>query len=489
MRVSAESVEKNIRSQRELESQRHNLEVFGKESANLISSAKAQSKIEIQRRLTQQQVCRNEQLFEENLKRNQYEQKFRELSVSQNQALATEIDKDAAAEERKRREIQQICEESPELRDLERVLKIAYLNKERSAQLEEKILIANREQERIQAIEDQMEYDRVRAIRNESNKDRAKKSMFDDQRAVLQRQIDEKKQLLAEQRQAIEQEKNMVNAIVSKINAEDEANFRVRREKQAATARMVKTFEEQRQRELEAARLAAKAEEERILSYNKAVDSRNEGVAARKQAKRDEEDRILQQIVEETERKRKEQEEFNELRDMLWEEELEAKRIEDARYRQHKQDQMRREMMDANSRMLVTKEEMRRQEEENEARLVNIMRNKFAADEARERAEEEARRAHKQQHMGAIARQRDERKNMYEREREAEAAQRDENAHREAYRLQVIQEARKRLLEEHASKLSGYVPSKAFGSQEEYDSFQRAAQQQQQQQQQYYDDY
>jgi len=463
--------------------------VFGKESANLISSAKAQSKIEIQRRLTQQQVCRNEQLFEENLKRNQYEQKFRELSVSQNQALATEIDKDAAAEERKRREIQQICEESPELRDLERVLKIAYLNKERSAQLEEKILIANREQERIQAIEDQMEYDRVRAIRNESNKDRAKKSMFDDQRAVLQRQIDEKKQLLAEQRQAIEQEKNMVNAIVSKINAEDEANFRVRREKQAATARMVKTFEEQRQRELEAARLAAKAEEERILSYNKAVDSRNEGVAARKQAKRDEEDRILQQIVEETERKRKEQEEFNELRDMLWEEELEAKRIEDARYRQHKQDQMRREMMDANSRMLVTKEEMRRQEEENEARLVNIMRNKFAADEARERAEEEARRAHKQQHMGAIARQRDERKNMYEREREAEAAQRDENAHREAYRLQVIQEARKRLLEEHASKLSGYVPSKAFGSQEEYDSFQRAAQQQQQQQQQYYDDY
>ena len=207
------------------------------------------------------------------------------------------------------------------------------------------------------------------------------------------------------------------------------------------------------------------------------MDSRNEGVAAKKQAKRDEEDRILKQIVEETERKRKEEAEFTELRDMLWEEELEAKRAEEARSRQMKQTHMRQEMMDANSRMMVTKEEMRRQEAENEARLVAIMRHKFAEDEARERAEEEARRSHKQQHMVGIARQRDERRNMYEREREAEAAQREENAQREAYRLHVIQEARKRLLEEHASKLSGYVPSKAFGNQEEYDSFQRAAQQ------------
>uniref|UniRef100_A0A7S3M775 Meiosis-specific nuclear structural protein 1 n=1 Tax=Spumella elongata TaxID=89044 RepID=A0A7S3M775_9STRA len=482
VRISAESVEKNIRQQRDLESQRQNLEVFAKENANLVSSAKAQSKIELQRRLTAQTICRNEQAFEENLKRNQYEQKFKELTISQNQALASEIDKDTADAERKRREIQQICEESPELRELERVLKIAYLNKERASQLEEKIAIANREQERIQAIEDQMEYDRIRAIRHESEKDHVKKAMFDDQRQVLQRQIDEKKQQLLAARRQMEEEKHMVDDIVARINAEDESNYRVRKEKQEATARMVKAFEEQRQRELAAARQAAKEEEERILSYNKGVEARNEGVAAKKQAKRDEEDRILAQIVEETERQRKEQEEFNELRDMLWEEELEAKRNEEARSRAQRAHQMRQEMMDANSRMMVTKEEMRRQEIENEARLVAIMRQKFAEDEARERAEEENRRQHKQQHMGAIARQRDERKYMYEKEREAEAAQREENAQREAYRLHVIQEARKRLLEEHAAKLEGYVPNKAFGNKEEYEHFQRAAAQAQYQQ-------
>mmetsp|Transcript_2549 Transcript_2549/g.5457 ORF Transcript_2549/g.5457 Transcript_2549/m.5457 type:complete len:491 (-) Transcript_2549:107-1579(-) len=475
VRVTAESVDRNIKSQRELEVQRHNLEVFGKESANLISAAKAQTKIELQRRLTQQTMCKTEQAFEDNMRRNQYEQKLRELSLSQNQALANEIDKDTADDERRKREIQKICEDSPELRELEGVLRIAYLNKERAAQLDEKILMANREQERIQAIEDQMEYDRVMAIKSESDKDRLKKSMFDDQRAVLQRQIDERKQQLVDARQQIEQERDMVDGIVERINAEDEAAYRLRKEKQMATADMVRKFEEQRKREREAAAVAARAEEDRILSYNKALEARSEGVAAKKQAKKEEEDRILQQIVEETERKRKEQEEFDYLRDMLWEEELEANRIADAQGREQKQRHMREEMMDANSRMLVAKEQLRKNEAANEARLVNLMRQKFAQDEARERSDEEHRRSHKMVHMEAIARQRDERKYMYEKEREQEAALREENARREDYRKQVIQEARKRLLEEHASKLSGYVPNKAFESKEEYDGFQRAA--------------
>lgn len=475
VRITTEAVEKNIKLQRELEAQRRNLDIFGKENANLISAAKAQSKTELQRRIIQQQGCRSEQIFEENLRKNEYDRKFRELTISQNQALANEIDKDTANEERRRREIQKICEEAPELKELEGILKIAYLNKERASQLEEKILLANREQERIQAIEDQMEEDRLKAIWSDSNKDRQKRAMYNDQRAVLQKQINEKKAQLEDARRMIEREKDMVNEIVNKINDEDEASYRSRREKQHATAEMVRKFEEQRKVEIEAAKAAAKAEEDRIQSYNKAVEARSEGVAAKKQAKKDEEDRILRQIVEETERKRKEQEDFNELRDMLWEEELELKRAEEVKNREHKQYLMRKEMMDANTKMLVTKEELRKVEVENEARLVSLMRQKFLMDEAREREDEERRRHTKMHHMTLIAHQKEERKHMYEQEREQEAAQREQNLLKEQYRLQVIQEARKRLLEEHAAKLAGYVPAKAFGNQQEYESFQNAA--------------
>ena len=107
-----------------------------------------------------------------------------------------------------------------------------------------------------------------------------------------------------------------------------------------ATARMVRDFEEQRKWEVAAARAAAKAEEDKILSYNKAVEARNEGVAAIKQAKRDEEDRILKKIVEEAARKKAEEDEFNMLRDMLWEEELEAKRAGEQKARADKQTQV-----------------------------------------------------------------------------------------------------------------------------------------------------
>lgn len=474
VRISAESVERNIKMQRDLEVQRHNLEVFGKENANLVSAAKAQAKIEMQRRLTQQTLCRNEQQFEENLRRQQYEQKYKDLTISQNQALATEIDKDTADAERKKREIQKICEEAPELRDLEAMLRIAYLNKERDAQLEERILLATKEQERIQAIEDQMEYERIRAIRSESDKEKLKQIMYDDQRAVLQKQIKEKEDLREEARRQMEEEREMVNEVVNKLLMEDEAEYKARKEKQVATEKMMREYAEQRRRELDAARAAEKAEEERILSYNKAVEARSEGVAAKKQAKREEEDRILKQIVEESERKRREQEEFNELRDMLWEEELEAKRAADARERQEKQTRMRLEMMDANARMMQTKEEIRKREAENEARMVEMMRQKFAEDEARERAAEEQRRKSKMHHMAQIAVQSNERKEMYERERMEEARQREQDAAREAYRQQVIREARKRLLEEHASRLAGYMPRKAFLDNDEFEQFQNA---------------
>ena len=43
-----------------------------------------------------------------------------------------------------------------------------------------------------------MEYDRQMAIKNDGDKKGAKKEMYDDQRRVLQKQIREKEELLAE---------------------------------------------------------------------------------------------------------------------------------------------------------------------------------------------------------------------------------------------------------------------------------------------------
>ena len=79
------------------------------------------------------------------------------------------------------------------------------------------------------------------------------------------------------------------------------------------------------------------------------------------------------------------------------------------------------------------------------------------------------------QYMTQVEKQRQGKKQLYDAERAAELAFAEEAERREGYRKQVIQEARRRLLEEHATKLQGFLPGNVFESSEEYEDFKRAA--------------
>ena len=72
--------------------------------------------------------------------------------IEQNSKLAKELERRRTDHERKEREIQRICEESEELKELERRLKVAYMNKERAAQHEERLLVDSMEQQRVVAL-------------------------------------------------------------------------------------------------------------------------------------------------------------------------------------------------------------------------------------------------------------------------------------------------------------------------------------------------
>lgn len=460
-------VEKNILLQRNIEVQRNELTTFANENAKLLSAAKAQSQIEIKRRLAVTQACKNEMEYEERIQEEDYQRRMHNRAVLQNQELSTELDKQTQEHNRKVQEIQRICNDAPELKELEKALKLAYLNKERAVQLEERILLAHREQDRIQAIEDQMEADRLRAIQADGDKIKAKQGQFAEQRVVLQRQIREKQAEMHEMEEQKLRDLAMVNAIVSKINEEDETQYRKRKQIQDAAAALIKKYEVQRAAEVRAQMAALKAEEDAINSYNAAMEGRSKGLEAKKQAKRDEEARIFERIAEEARRKREEEEEFNALRDMLWEEELEAKRSKDTEDRKNKAALMQRDMMVANSKMQVKKEEMKKFEMEKEANLISLMRAKFAEDEAKERAEELHRRNSRMEYTRLVHEQKAQRKSLYEGEKAKEAEELDEAARREEYRKEVIREARKRLIAEHAAKLKGFMPGKLLASLED----------------------
>lgn len=474
-RVTSQAVEKNIEAQRVVDVQKRQYGAFAAENSKLLYVANAQQKVEARRKEAHKNACIAEKAYEDQTREQHYQKRVQSLINTQNEFLANEMDRETADEERRAREIQRICEDAPELKELERALKVAYMNKDRAAQHREKLLIQARDNEQIAAIEDQMEYERQRAIAADAEKIAKRKELFVEQRAVLQMQIKEREEMMKEAQLQAEHDKNVVDEIVRRINDEDTADMMARKARQEATARLVKEYEQQRLRELAARKQAEKEEEEKIMKYNRDMEARNEGVAAKKQAKKDEEDRILQRIVEETARKRAAEEEFNNLRDMLWEEELEAKKRADEANRIQKSREMKKDMMEANSRMMQSKAEARRKEAEEEARMVQLMKKKFAADEERERQEELAIKESKMKHMLLIEKQREQRKLMYDHEKDRESADVELQNERELYRKKVIQEARKRLLEEHAAKLDGYMPGGVFSSNDEYDLFQNVA--------------
>ena len=466
--VTATSIEKSIRQQRDLEDRRRELQAFSIESAKLMSAVNCQSKVENRRQQMQNVSTKSGKEKDDKLLEFERNKRIQEQITSQRNDIAALAEKEYLDAERHRIEIQRICDDSPELKELEKALKIAYLNKDRAIQQEEKLLLAQREKERILAMEQEMEYNRLNAMKADQMKIESQKNSWVEQRHILQQQIDERKRQVAQDQRQAELDREMVDAIVNKINDEDEADYRRKKDMQAKSAQMIKDFEMQRKREKEAALAREREEEARIRAYQQSVESRNENVAAIKQAKREDEDRILKQIIEETERKRREEEEYNSLRDLLWEEELERKRSQEVQERQMKAEKSKKEMFEMNSRILQSKQQQRQYELEDEARLIEVMKAKFAEDERREREEEEARQISKYQHKKTIERQLEEKRFMTEQQRAQELKLFEENQRKEEYRKKVIQEARKRLLEEHAAKLKGYLPPGTLASQDEY---------------------
>lgn len=467
------SVEANNRNRCIVDEQRRDLRAYADQNAKMIFVARMQSNDEVKRRQAEQQECRAEQLFQDQIDNEQKKRMLHERKNYQNQAITTLLNYDATFEERRSLEIQRICEDSDELKELERNLKTAYLNKERAAQHQNKLANSAIEQQRIDEYEDQMEYDRLLAIRDEEERNHNRREILQEQRYILQDQMREKERRILESKSQTIKERNVVDDIVNRINQEDEDDYRRRKESQAAQVRIMREAEQQRNRQTAAAKLAEKEEENRIAAYNRSLISRTDGAAARRQAKLDDDARILNKMSEEAAAKRLEEQEYEYLRNLLYEEEVEDKKRKEYRDRRDREIFMKREMIEANNHLLMSKAEMRRMEMDKEARVVEIMREKFAQDEAREREEEENRIRKKQEQLYFLDNQQTERRHLDGQERAREREILEEESRREEYRRRVVQVARRRLLDEHAARLQGYLPGKLFNDTDEHDRYQQ----------------
>ena len=125
---------------------------------------------------------------------------------------------------------------------------------------------------------------------------------------------------------------------------------------------------------------------------------------------------------------------------------------------------------DALEAKLRTAAEERRALDAARERLVQVMIDKFKRDDEEERLKQQAIRDAKDRYKGMISDDADAKHERYLKHLADEENLKQDDDSGEQYRLQVVREARRRLLAEHADALRGFMPKGAVSA-EERDEF------------------
>ena len=187
--MTAHKVER-ITAQRRVEEQRvSELSRYSHESRWLSNCAQKESRVDQAREANLAARKAAEEQQRQLLLQKQESRKRDLASKELERRLVTEIQNKKTEQDKREREMQRICETSEELKELERQLKIAYVNKERAAQHQEAMLLRKLENDREQAIEEKMEYDRQLEIRQLEERENDRRRSLIAQKKVLQKQM------------------------------------------------------------------------------------------------------------------------------------------------------------------------------------------------------------------------------------------------------------------------------------------------------------
>ena len=161
--------------------------------------------------------------------------------------LAREMARMRIEDERRKRELNKICAESDELKELQNKIKAAYLNKERAQQMTESQYRKQNEIEEDAAIDMIMLRNKeLGDIATREANARKLKELQDNKRSI-QQQIDENDRLREEAYQEYIKEKGQVDAVVQRMIEEDNEQARINlQKKEQSQADMILSMNEKR---------------------------------------------------------------------------------------------------------------------------------------------------------------------------------------------------------------------------------------------------
>merc|ERR1719238_439182 len=188
----------------------------------------------------------------------------------------------------------------------------------------EKQLTYEEEKQRETFMAEVMESDRLAKIEAEESIEAGKFSQREAAKDMCLKQIRAREEARKESRIEFEKERAMVDDVVRKIRDEDEAEEALRRQKQEETRLELQSFAERQTQWRAEQEARAAAENEEIEAYARMKREREAAIEAEKKRIEEEKRRLFFAMVGDMEKKSKEKEEMEYLRNELYHEEHEA---------------------------------------------------------------------------------------------------------------------------------------------------------------------
>ncbi|XP_064387489.1 meiosis-specific nuclear structural protein 1-like [Halichondria panicea] len=386
------------------------------------------------------------------------EREIKEKQQEQEARLAKEMEKLKWEQNKDERYRQQIRENSLELRELEAKLKAGYMNKERAAQLAEKDSMKKKEKmmETEMTLVQQREYEKDKELEQQKEKEKIEQSIR--YQKELESQLEEQERKRQEAYEEFLKEKLMIDEICRKIYEEDQRELQARLEKQQATRQYISEFVQKRQEWKELERELMEEENRRILEFSHQQQAREEQRIAAMKEQEDAKAVAQQYLTEKITAMQLEGEEMDRIRTELYLEEQEERERQKEKAAIEAQLRHRLDLQGAHKSYLEFKAKKLQAEKEEEEMFRQQMMAKFAEDDRIEQMNAQKRRMKQLEHRREVERLIDVRRTQFQAEKEAELEQRKDEERREASRKVIIEQERQRLLQEHASKLLGYLP-------------------------------
>ena len=171
------------------------------------------------------------------------EARRRQREREQEEALALEMERAKREDESRRREIQRICAEDPSLRELQGKLKQAYINVERGEQVKEKVVLTAAQREAEERAFQALLAAQAEGARAEQRRADEARAKAEARKRAIEAQLEEKNlKVFLEAEQEAARERNMVQAILAKLAAEDEVEAAAKAKAAAETARVIEEF-------------------------------------------------------------------------------------------------------------------------------------------------------------------------------------------------------------------------------------------------------